>query len=188
MREMLFIDGAWCAPSSSMTFPVIDPATEAVFHEAPAGSERDIDRAVTAARHAFDEGPWPKTSGSERAVYLRAIAGSFLGGSMNFPAWKFVTTVSRWLKHCGTSKMPRGFTFYATLAEELDNRPDERIALADKRFSSKAVTEPVGVVGAIIPWNYSLLMASWKIAPALAAGGPATYHVIEWRSLGMGGR
>ena len=62
------------------------------------------------------------------------------------------------------------FAFYAGLAEEMDENPEEMIPLGEPRFSSKVVREPIGVAGAIIPWNYPLLMASWKVAPALAAG------------------
>jgi len=78
---------------------------------------------------------------------------------------------SRCRKQSGTWRTPAGcFSFYAGLAEELDENPEEAIALSEPRFSSKVVREPIGVAGAIIPWNYPLLMASWKVAPALAAG------------------
>ncbi|MGO8026792.1 aldehyde dehydrogenase family protein, partial [Rhizobium leguminosarum] len=69
------------------------------------------------------------------------------------------------------------------LAEQIDNNPEEAIALPDARFTSKAVREPIGVAGAIIPWNYPLLMAAWKVAPALAAGGTVVLKPAELTSL-----
>ena len=73
MRDKLYIDGQWLGPTAGGTIPVINPATEEVIHEAPAGTAEDIDRAVLAARAAFDNG-WGRTTGAERAKYLRAFA------------------------------------------------------------------------------------------------------------------
>lgn len=171
MREKLFIDGQWVAPTAGGTLPVIDPATEETIFHAPAGTAPDIDRAVRAARRAFDHGPWPRLSGRERAGYLRRIAGIILARKEE---------LARMEVHDNGKPLPEAiwdiedtagcFNFYAGLAEEMDEKPEDRIALADKRFSSRVVREPIGVAGAIIPWNYPLLMASWKVAPALAAG------------------
>src|SRR5580700_8060720 len=72
--DRLFIDGAWVSPSSDATFDVIDSSTEKVYFRVPEAQPADIDRAVTAARRAFDEGPWPRMSHAERAEYLRGIA------------------------------------------------------------------------------------------------------------------
>src|SRR5690606_35692815 len=74
MQTRLYIDGKWVDPVEGGTLPVIDPATEEVFHHIPAGSAKDADLAVRAARKAFDEGPWARLSGKQRAEYLRAIA------------------------------------------------------------------------------------------------------------------
>ena len=74
MQDKLFIDGNWVAPLLGGTLPVVDPATEDVFHHIPAATAADVDLAVKAARKAFDEGVWPRFAGAQRARFLRAIA------------------------------------------------------------------------------------------------------------------
>ncbi|MDX1281992.1 aldehyde dehydrogenase family protein [Shewanella colwelliana] len=171
MYNKHYIGGKWFEPSSSETFDVINPATEAVIATIPAGNKTDIDAAVSAARQAFDVGPWPRMSGAERGTYLRKIASiitrrldelaqlEVLDNGKPFPEakWDIEDTA-------GT------FAFYAELAEQLDSNQEKPIALSEPGFSAKAVKEPVGVAGAIIPWNFPMLMAAWKVAPALAAG------------------
>jgi len=170
MQTCLYIDGQWQAPVLGGTLPVVNPATEAIIHLAPAATAEDVDKAVQAARHAFDVGGWPQLSGVQRASYLRAIAAG-------------IRTRQHELAHLEVQDngkpLPEAewdiadaagcFDYYADLAEKLDGE-DEAILLADARFTAKAVREPVGVAAAIIPWNYPLLMAAWKVAPALAAG------------------
>ena len=171
MQQKLFIDGQWLAPARGGSFAVVNPATEAVIHHAPAGTAEDIDLAVKAARRAFDTGPWPRMSGRERAVYLRAIADKILERKQELGRLEVIDNGKPLPEAVWDMEDTAGcFSFYANLAEELDAHPEEPIALAEPRFSSKVVREPIGVAGAIIPWNYPLLMASWKVAPALAAG------------------
>ncbi len=171
MRDRLFIDGKWQAPAKGGTFPVIDPATEELVHRAPAGTKEDIDAAVKAARLAFDEGPWPRLSGRERAKVLRRISEIILPRKHDLARLEVIDNGKPLPEAIWDMEDTAGcFAFYAGLAEELDDNPEEAIALAEPRFSSKVVREPIGVAGAIIPWNYPLLMASWKVAPALAAG------------------
>jgi betaine-aldehyde dehydrogenase len=171
MQDRLYIDGAWVRPEKGGTLDVIDPATEQVIHKAPAGTSGDIDKAVKAARYAFDSGPWPKFTGTERAVYLRAIATK-VTEKRDFLARLEVTDNGKPLPEAlwDIDDVAGCFNYYATLAEELDHHPEETIPLSEPRFSSRVVREPLGVVGAITPWNYPLLMVSWKVAPALAAG------------------
>lgn len=171
MQDRLYIDGAWVRPEKGGTLDVIDPATEQVIHKAPAGTSGDIDKAVKAARYAFDSGPWPKLTGTERAVYLRAIAAR-VTGKREFLARLEVTDNGKPLPEAlwDIDDVAGCFNYYATLAEELDHHPEETVPLSEPRFSSRVVREPLGVVGAITPWNYPLLMVSWKVAPALAAG------------------
>jgi len=170
MQTELFINGAWVAPAEGNTLPVIDPATEEVFHQIPAATAPDADAAVAAARAAFDHGPWPRMTGKERAVYLRAMAQGIRDR---------LPELARLEVRDNGKPLPEAewdlgdaagcFDYYADLAEELDGEVEE-IALADGRFTAKALREPLGVAVAIVPWNYPLLMASWKVAPALAAG------------------
>lgn len=183
MQTELFINGAWVAPVQGGTLPVIDPATEEVFHHIPAATAADADAAVAAARAAFDRGPWPRLSGAERAVYLRAIAQGIRDR---------LPELARLEVRDNGKPLPEAewdlgaaagcFDFYAGLAEELDGEV-EAVALSDERFSSRVVREPVGVAVAIIPWNYPMLMAAWKVAPALAAGCTIILKPSEHTSL-----
>lgn len=168
-QQQLFIDGAWTPAIAGATFDVLDPATGAVFTQCPAATAADVDRAVAAARHAFDHGPWPLMTGAERAAVLRRMATHLKerqdkiarlevrdnGKPLPEADWDIGDAI-----YC--------FEFYADMAETFVAQ--ETVALPDARFSSVAIREPLGVVGAIIPWNFPLLMAAWKVAPALAAG------------------
>ncbi|MDT0603900.1 aldehyde dehydrogenase family protein [Thalassotalea castellviae] len=171
MRAKHFINGQWLDAESDKSFTVINPATEQVIAHLPAGNKLDIENAVSAARTAFDKGNWSTLTGKERSKYLRKIAEiitrrldelsalEVLDNGKPFPEakWDIEDTA-------GT------FEFYANLAEELDHNNETAISLSEEGFSSKAIKEPIGVAGAIIPWNFPMLMAAWKVAPALAAG------------------
>ncbi|TAH42272.1 MAG: aldehyde dehydrogenase family protein [Betaproteobacteria bacterium] len=184
MQTRLFIDGQWAEPVHGGTFPVIDPATEAVIHHAPAATAADVDRAVQAARAAFDHGPWRRLTGAERARYLRAIARQIRERLEELARLEVLDNgkplpEARW----DIGDAAGCFEYYAGLAEELDTQAVETISLPDARFTSKAVREAVGVAGAIVPWNYPLLMAAWKVAPALAAGCTIVLKPSELTSL-----
>jgi betaine-aldehyde dehydrogenase len=169
--DKLYINGHWVAPAKGGVFETIDPSNESVIAQVAAATAEDVDLAVKAAREAFDNGPWPGMSGAERATVLRAIAEGIRerldelarievqdnGKPLPEAIWDIEDTAG-----C--------FDFYADLAEKLDGEREKSVALSDDRFSSVARKEPVGVAGAIIPWNFPMLMASWKVAPALAAG------------------
>jgi len=171
MKGKHYIGGQWASPASAETFDVINPSTEQLIEKVSAGNAQDVDAAVLAARKAFDEGPWPRMSGAERAGYLHKIAGiinrrldelakiEVLNNGKPYPEAKWDIEDTE-----GT------FTFYAGLAEQMEPNKEEPITLTEPGFSSKAVQDPIGVAGAIIPWNFPLLMAAWKVAPALAAG------------------
>ncbi|WP_341486286.1 aldehyde dehydrogenase family protein [Pararhizobium sp. A13] len=184
MRTELYIDGRWVKPAQGRTFAVINPATEEVIHHAPAATAEDVDAAVKAARRAFDKDGWPKLSGSQRAVYLRAIANGIRARQAEIARLEVIDNGKPFPEADWDIADAAGcFDFYADLAVQLDNNPEEPIALADGRFTSKAVKEPLGVAGAIIPWNYPLLMAAWKVAPALAAGCTIVLKPAELTSL-----
>ena len=182
--DKLFINGQWTAPSHNKTFESIDPSNETVIAHIAAAGQPDVELAVQAARQAFDHGIWSTLTGKQRATYLHAIA----------------TEIRNNLKHLATLEVldngkpyPEAewdindaadcFDFYADLAEKLDQNTEQDIALPDARFSSVARKEPVGVACAIIPWNYPLLMAAWKVAPALAAGCTLILKPAEATSL-----
>lgn len=171
MRTELFIDGAWRPAAGGATFPVIDPATEAPFAEAARGTAADVDLAVQAARRAFDEGPWPRMGGRERAAIVRAI-GRLIAERKEELAALEVQDNGKPLPEAlwDVGDAAYCFEYYADMAEAAEAAGPTPIPLGDARFTSKVVHEPLGVVGAIVPWNYPLLMAAWKVAPALAAG------------------
>lgn len=171
MKNKFYISGEWVSPSTTETFPVINPATEAIIDHVAAGKPADIDAAVKAARQAFDHGPWPSMSGAERAEYLRKIAARITERLSEIAALEVLDNGKPYPEAEWDIEDAVGtFEFYANLAEELDSNREEAIALPDERFTSRAIKEPLGVAGAIIPWNFPLLMATWKVAPALAAG------------------
>ena len=152
MRNALFIDGKWTQPVKRGSFAVINPATEEIIHHAPSGTAEDVDAAVAAARKAFDDGPWPRLSGAERGKYLRTIADGIRARRGELARLEVLDNgkplpEADW----DISDAAGCFDFYAGLAEDLDTKGAEPIALADSRFVSKAVKEPVGVAGAIIP-------------------------------------
>lgn len=169
--DQLYINGQWVAPVKGGIFETHDPSNEEMLAAVAAATAEDVDLAVRAARRAFDEGPWPSMSGAARAAVLRRIAQGIRdrqqelaelevrdnGKPLPEALWDIGDTAG-----C--------FDFYADLAEDLDGHAEQAVALADERFSSVARKEPVGVAGAIIPWNFPMLMAAWKVAPALAAG------------------
>ena len=172
MQDRLYIDGEWIRPEKGGTLDVINPATEEVIHKAPAGTSDDIDKAVKAARNAFDFGPWPHLTGTQRAALSRAPSPTKIAEKREFLARLEVADNGKPLPEAlwDIDDAAGCFDYYAGLAEELDADPEETIPLGEPAFPRASVREPIGVVGAIIPWNYPLLMAAWKVAPALAAG------------------
>ncbi|MFJ4456111.1 aldehyde dehydrogenase family protein [Pseudomonas sp. NPDC089392] len=182
--DQFYINGQWVSPIKGGSFNSYDPSDESLIASVACGTAEDVDVAVKAARDAFDNGPWPRLSGAERGAYLRKIADGIRArqealaelevrdNGKPFPEamWDIGDTAG-----C--------FDFYANLAEELDARREQPVTLADDRFSSLARKEPIGVAGAIVPWNFPMLMASWKIAPALAAGCSIILKPAEQTSL-----
>lgn len=168
--DRLYIDGAWVMPSSGSSLRVINPATEEVFLTVAEANSADIDRAVDAARRAFDTGPWPRMSHAERADYLRRI-----GDAMDLRAEEIATI---WPSEMGILyAMARPFAgtfgsvyrYYAGLADSFawEERFENPVMGGDYAL---IVNEPVGVVGAIVPWNAPANIMAYKVAPALIAG------------------
>jgi aldehyde dehydrogenase (NAD+) len=167
--DRFFIGGEWVTPSSPAMIDVTDSATEQLFFSISEAREADMDRAVTAARAAFDEGPWPRLTHLQRAEYLRAIAAEMRNRiDVLSDIWPRESGVLYAIAKAGSAGVPAIFEFYADLA---DTYPFEELAepSAGGQFGL-LVREAVGVVGAIIPWNAPLSLAVYKIAPALLAG------------------
>ncbi|MBL7496793.1 aldehyde dehydrogenase [Frankia nepalensis] len=166
-RDAFFIDGAWSAPTSADRFGVISPSSEQVVGEVPVATGGDIDTAVAAARAAFDDGPWPRLAPAERGEVL-ARAAKLLAERAGAIAAVTVDEIGCPVSNPAsqTGLVAPVFDYYATLAASY---PFERTVVAGAR-AGLVTNEPVGVVGAIVPWNAPVTLAAWKTAPALAAG------------------
>lgn len=171
MTTRLYIDGAFCAPLKGGSFAAIDPATEQEFARVAAASAEDVDLAVRAARRSFDAGDWAGLSAEARAAVLRRIAEGIRARTADLAAIE-TRDNGKPLPEATWDIEDAAFVFeyYADLAETDAKAPVRSIDLGDARFDSRVWREPVGVVAAITPWNFPMLMAVWKVAPALAAG------------------
>ncbi|GAB6987518.1 aldehyde dehydrogenase [Nocardioides pyridinolyticus] len=164
-----YIDGQWVDPSTSRTIEVVDAATEELYYTVAEAEAADVARAVTAARRAFDEGPWPRMSPSKRAEYLRAIARALAERSGDLvELWPRETGIIARIVPAVLEEVPAAFDYYAGLADEYQFEREAPTSSGDG--FGMIVGEPVGVVGAIIPWNTPMHLAAWKLAPALLAG------------------
>ena len=164
----VFIGGQWRPPASGETYATINPATEEVSAQVAKGDERDVDLAVQAARRAFDQGPWPRMAAAERARMLWKLA-DLIGGNLDEMARLESVNTGKTLFDSGKVELPFAaevFRYYAGWTTKIHG---ETLNLRDGAFTF-TLRQPLGVVGAIVPWNFPFLLASWKIAPALAAG------------------
>src|SRR5689334_15617255 len=163
----MHINGEWVDSASGKTFPVYDPSTEEVIAEVPDANAKDVDRAVKAAREAFDNGPWRGTTAQERGrVLFRLVERVRKEAAMLAELECRNTGKPNVEAEYDIADVATCFEYYGGLATKVvgyvNPVPDNALSLSLK--------EPVGVAGQIIPWNYPLLMAAWKLAPALAAG------------------
>ncbi len=166
--EQVFIGGQWQPPASGETYETINPATEEVSARVARGDERDIDRAVQAARRAFDQGPWPRLAAAERARILWKLADLILANLDELARLESINT-GKTLFDSGKVELPFAaevFRYFAGWATKIHG---ETLNLREGAFTF-TLRQPLGVVGAIVPWNFPFLLAAWKIAPALAAG------------------
>jgi len=166
--DALFIDGEWSAPAEKGRLELISPVSEESIGSVAAAGEADIDRAVAAARRAFDHGPWPRMTVAERAARMRRL-GELL--TARAEALSYLWTLEAGAPHFFTSRVSERCgmiaNFYAELAEEM-NFVDPRRRTAGGY--GVVVREPVGVVAAVVPWNAPVFLAMIKMAPALMAG------------------
>jgi betaine-aldehyde dehydrogenase len=164
-----FINGKWTAPSHDKRIEVISPATEEVYMRVAAADERDIGEAVTAARVAFDRAPWPRMSHEERATYLVAISEELAKRAHDVAeVWPNEMGILHSMAEAYAGGMPGIYKYYAGLASRYPFVEERRTFSGAK--NGFLVREPVGVVGAIIPWNGPIALIAMKIAPALLAG------------------
>ena len=168
-RQSFFIDGEWQKPASSARVDVINATTEEVIGVVPEGSEADIDRAVAAARRALQSPSWGGLSPAERAKAMLRFADAI---EKRGPELARSVSMQNGMSINVADQLESGFVvamlrYYAALAKDMvveESRP------SPMGFTSLVRREPVGVVGAIVPWNFPVALSMMKIGPALAAG------------------
>jgi hypothetical protein len=180
----LFIDGEFRDAASGETFATYNPGTGEKIADLPKAGRDDAVAAIEAARRAFDEGPWPRMSGAERAAKLRRIA-ELINANAEELAQLEARDGGGTIRKASMADVPgaaSAFEWFAKMAEE---QPD-RVELPGSPFPASQNYlryEPVGVCTGIIPWNFPLIMAAWKIAPALAAGNTSVLKPASFTSL-----
>ena len=165
----MFIDGQWVDASGGGWIDVRSPATGELVGRVPAGTLEDVDRAVTAARRAFDDGRWRGKMGAERVAILNKLADLIDEHTPELAELESAQTGTA-IKLRRDSDMPfaaDNIRYFATAVRHLEGKAASEYSGG---HTSMIRREPLGVVGQVTPWNYPLLMAIWKIGPALAAG------------------
>ncbi|CAH8337222.1 unnamed protein product [Eruca vesicaria subsp. sativa] len=173
----LLIDGNFVDAASGKTFPTLDPRTGEVIANVAEGDAEDINRAVKAARKAFDEGPWPKMTAYERSRIMLRFADLVEKHSEELAAletWDNGKTYEQ-AKTAEIPMLARLFRYYAGWADKIHGLT----VPADGNYHVQTLHEPIGVAGQIIPWNFPLLMFAWKVGPALACGNTIVLKTAE---------
>src|SRR6202007_2837711 len=162
-----YVNGQWVAAASGETFPVYDPSTEEVIANVAAAGAADVDAPVKAAREAFDNGPWRQTTAQDRGRILFKLADKIRQNTARLADIECRNTGKPIVEaEYDIADVATCFEYYGGLATKVIGQVNPVPANA----LSFTLREPVGVAAQIIPWNYPLLMAAWKLAPALAAG------------------
>src|SRR5271165_1160133 len=162
-----YIHGQWTPSSSGETFPVVDPSTEEVIAEVASASPADVHKAVDAARAAFDSGAWPQTTAQDRGRILFKLADKVRQNAAMLAEIEARNTGKPIVEaEYDIVDVATCFEYYGGLATKVTGQ----VLPVPANAVSLSLKEPIGVAGQIIPWNYPLMMAAWKLAPALAAG------------------
>lgn len=180
-KYQLFIDGKWVDAESGKTFTTPNPATGATLAEVAEGDKADIDKAVKAARNAF-EGAWSKVSARDRGRMMYKLS-QLIESKINDLAALETADNGKPIKETTYVDLPQvveNFEYFAGWATKIEG---ETIPVPGQMFNY-TLREPVGVCGQIIPWNFPLLMAAWKLAPALAAGNTVVLKPAEQTPVG----
>ncbi len=168
--KKLLIDGKWVEAASGKTFPVYNPATGQVMAHVAEGEKEDIDRAVQAARRAFDSGPWHTMSPSTRGRLLNKLADLLEQHSEEFAQLDSLDN-GKPLTVARAADIPLDIDMFRYMAGWATKIEGNTIPISfPGQYFAYTLREPVGVVGQIIPWNFPLLMAVWKLGPSLAVG------------------
>jgi acyl-CoA reductase-like NAD-dependent aldehyde dehydrogenase len=175
--KKMLIGGKWVPSESGKTFETHNPATGKVLATIAEGDAKDIDKAVIAARHAFEEGPWSKLKAAHRARLIYKLADLIEQHTEELAQLETLDngkpiTESRYVD---LPEIIETFRYYAGWATKLEGETVN----VNSNFFTYTLREPVGVVGQIIPWNFPMLMAAWKLGPALACGNTCILKPAE---------
>jgi len=173
----MYIDGEWVLSGSGETREVINPADGSILASVTEGTADDVKKAVAAARRAYDKDGWQDTTPHVRAALLRAVCAKLERDRE--PLLKLETLDNgKPLRETGydVDDTIGCFRYYAGMAEKPTG---QTFSVPDPNIQTMVVREPIGVCGQIVPWNYPLLMAAWKLAPALAAGNTVVFKPSE---------
>ncbi|HVF86575.1 MAG TPA: betaine-aldehyde dehydrogenase [Pyrinomonadaceae bacterium] len=175
-RYQLFIDGKWVDAESGKTFETPNPATGATLAEVAEADKADVDKAVAAARRAF-EGKWSKMSARDRGRLLYKLSQLIEANAQELAALETADNGKpiRESQYVDIPQVVENFEYFAGYATKIEG---ETIPVPGQMFNY-TLREPLGVCGQIIPWNFPLLMAAWKLAPALAAGNTIVLKPAE---------
>ena len=171
-KHKMLIGGKWVEAASGKTFPSYNPATGEILSQVAEGDGEDINRAVQAARTAFDSGPWPRLSASERGRLIWKIADLLEQNLEEFAQLESLDN-GKPLTVARVADVPLAidmFRYMAGWTTKIEGHTIPISAGGGQKYLAYTVREPVGVAGQIIPWNFPLLMAAWKLGPALATG------------------
>jgi phenylacetaldehyde dehydrogenase len=182
-RQQLFIDGQMVEAKSGKTFETINPATGEILAKVAEGDAVDIDLAVRAARRAFDDGPWSRMTPSERGRIIWRI-GDLINEHLEEFAELETLDNGKPLAVARVADVPLAAELFRYMAGWATKIEGNTIPLSvpyapGAQFHAYTLREPIGVVGQIIPWNFPLLMAAWKLGPALATGNTVVLKPAE---------
>ncbi|MGH9501036.1 MAG: aldehyde dehydrogenase family protein [Terriglobales bacterium] len=182
-KHQMLMNGKWVDSASGKTFPTYNPATGEVMAHIAEGDREDINRAVTAARAAFEKGPWRKMTASERGKLIWKL-GDLLEENLEEFAELESLDNGKPLTIARVADVPLAadlFRYMAGWATKIEGNtiPISVPYTPGARYLAYTLREPVGVVGQIIPWNFPLLMAAWKLGPALATGNTVVLKPAE---------
>lgn len=175
-----FIGGEWAESADGGTFETSNPATNEPIARVAKGGEADLQRAIAAARKAFDEGPWPRMRSADRAKILRKVGDLITQRAPEIAQTETLDTGLP-IAQTGGAQIPRAadnFYFFAEMANHMDGR-----AFHNADYLNYTVQKPVGVAGLITPWNLPFMLTSWKVAPCLASGCTAVVKPASWTPL-----
>ncbi len=176
-RDKAFIDGKAVPARSGRTFASVNPATGETLAQVASGGEEDIDLAVAAARRSFESGVWSRTSPAHRKEVLLRLAG-LLRENLHELALLESLDMGKLVNDAVTVDVPGSAAIFQWYAEAIDKIYDEVAPTGDGDLVLVR-REPLGVIGAVVPWNFPLDMATWKCAPALAAGNSVVLKPAE---------